>query len=231
VQVRVKYFVTLHASTDEITRARAEDPWVRVRETPEQYAAETAPKLPARKLKASWVREIVNGSKPDEDVLVREPDWVLVRDNKKCNDRHKPKDAYYIALFEDTSLGSLRDLRAEHLPLLRRVLGEAPAAVHERLAAADPEAPLPQLVCFVQYEPLYWYLHVHVVSVQHKMFAEWTGGNLALMMLDRCHTLEDVIGRLELRGDYYAHAVLPCLVKRAGTSTPLQACDTGCDGT
>jgi hypothetical protein len=111
------------------------------------------------------------------------------------------------------------------------VLGEAPAAVHERLAAADPEAPLPQLVCFVQYQPLYWYLHVHVVSVQHAMFAEWASGNLALMMLDRCHTLEDVIGRLELRGDYYVHAALPCLVKRAGTSTPLQACGTGCDGT
>ena len=228
VQVRVKYVVTRDASTDEITRARAADPWVRVRESPEQYAAETAPKLPARKLAAAWVREIIDGSKPDEDVLVREPDWVLVRDSKKCHDPHKPEDAYYIALFEDASLGSLRDLRAEHLPLLRRVLSEAPAAVHERLAAAETEAPLPQLVCYVQYEPLYWYLHVHVVSVQHKMFTEWTGSNLALMALDRWHTLEDVIERLELRGDYYAHAQLPCLVKRAGTAEPPQASGTGC---
>lgn len=108
VQVRVKYFVTLDASTDEITRARAKDPWVRVRETPEQYIAETAPKLPARKLEASWTREIIDGSKPDEDVLVRERDWVLVRDYKKCHDPHKPEDAYYIALFEDASLSSLR---------------------------------------------------------------------------------------------------------------------------
>lgn len=222
VQVRVKYIVTRDATADEITRARAEDPWVRVRETPAQYAAETVPMLPARKLAAAWVREIVNGSKPDEDVLVREPDWVLVRDHKKCHDPHKPEDAYYIALFEDASLGSLRDLRAEHLPLLRRVLGEAPAAVHARLAAADPEAPLPQLVCFVQYEPLYWYLHVHVVSAQHKMFTEWAGSNLALMALDRWHSLEDVIERLELRGDYYAHAALPCLVKRAGASLPVK---------
>ena len=83
VQVRVKYIVTRDATADEITRARAEDPWVRVRETPAQYAAETVPMLPARKLAAAWVREIVNGSKPDEDVLVREPDWVLVRDHKK----------------------------------------------------------------------------------------------------------------------------------------------------
>jgi len=228
MQVRVKYFVILDASTDEITRARAEDPWVRVRETPEQYIAETAPKLPARKLKASWTREIIDGSKPDEDVLVRERDWLLVRDYRKCHDPHKPEDAYYIALFEDASLSSLRDLRAEHLPLLRRVLGEAPAAVLERLAAADPEAPLPQLVCFVQYEPTYWYLHVHVVAAQHKMFTEWKSGNLALMALDRWHTLEDVIERLELRGDYYAHAALPCLVKqqRVGTSMPPGACDT-----
>jgi m7GpppX diphosphatase len=198
---------------------------VRVRETPAQYAAETLPMLPARKLAAAWVRKIIDGSKAGEDVVVREPDWVLVRDYKKCDDPHKPADAYYVALFEDAGLGSLRDLRAEHLPLLRRVLGEAPAVVHARLAAADPDAPLPQLVCFVQYEPLYWYLHVHVVSVQHKMFTEWTGGNLALMALDRWHSLEDVIGRLELHGDYYAHAALPCLVKRqrVGTSS-LAAC-------
>ena len=122
VQVRVKYIVTRDATADEITRARAEDPWVRVRETPAQYAAETVPMLPARKLAAAWVREIIDGSKPDEDVLVREPDWVLVRDHKKCHDPHKPEDAYYVALFEDASLGSLRDLRAEHLPLLRRQL-------------------------------------------------------------------------------------------------------------
>jgi len=224
VQVRVKYTVTRDATPEEITRARAEDPWVRVRETPEQYAAETVPKLPARKLAAAWVRQIIDGSKPHEDVLVREPDWVLVRDHKKCPDLHAAADAYYIALFEDTSLGSLRDLRAEHLPLLRRVLAEAPAAVHARLAAADPDAALPQLVCFVQYWPLYWYLHVHVVSARHKMFTEWAGGNLALMALDRWHTLEDVIERLELRGDYYAHAALPCLVKqpRAAAGLPQE---------
>lgn len=215
-QVCVKYIVTRDATQDEITRARAEAPWVRVRETPEYYAAVTEPKLAERKLKAVWVRDIIDCTRLDEDVLVREPDWMLVRDYKKCNNPHTPEDAYYLALFEDVRLGSLRDLRAEHLPLLRRVLGEAPAAVHARLAAASPDAPLPQLVCFVQYEPLYWYLHVHVVSAQHKMFTAWAGGNLALFALDRWHTLEDVIERLELRGDYYAHAALPCLVKHAG---------------
>ena len=91
---------------------------MRVRETPERYAAVTAPQLAERQSKAAWVRGIIDGKSAGEDVLKREPDWVLVRDYKKCDNLTSPEAAYYIALFEDASLGSLRDLRTEHLPLL-----------------------------------------------------------------------------------------------------------------
>jgi len=230
-RVDVVYDVTRNATPQDIARARAQQ-WFRVRETRLQYDTLVVPALERHAQRDVWVRNVLDGTHEADRVILRDADWLLVRDPKFA-DTCDLDQLYYLALFHDVRLRSLRDLSGEHLPLLRRVMAEATARVREahfegnayvqaqeymRAQGVELARP-PQLVMFVQYHPTFWYLHVHVVTARSKLFTDWAGEAVALIALDRMHKLEDVIEKLELREDYYADAVLSTLVRgeaRAG---------------
>lgn len=90
-----------------------------------------------------------------------------------------------IAAREDAPL-SLRDLRAEHLPLLRAMRDVAVPALLQRYGLAED-----QLVAYFHYPPSFPWLHLHL---RHLSVA-----NLGL----RTHALDQVIHSIEVCGDYY----------------------------
>ena len=110
-----------------------------------------------------WVWNIIEGrsevdrvlfaspsSSPHPFTLVAHPEWDL----RTTNAFHA------IALFHDSTLRSLRDLTAEHLPMLAELRREVGRVVEDRLGVTESGVML-----YLHYPPSYYLLHVHVVGV------------------------------------------------------------------
>jgi m7GpppX diphosphatase len=104
---------------------------------------------------------------------------------------------YCLALVQRRDLASLRDLRPQHLPLLRNVLRKGLEAIKTQFGVSGDE-----IFVFLHYLPSYFHLHVHFVHTD----AEPTHG----MQVAKAHMLADVISCIELCGDFYKRATLTC---------------------
>ncbi|XP_068028360.1 m7GpppX diphosphatase isoform X2 [Anomalospiza imberbis] len=143
-----------------------------------------------------WVYNILE-KKAEADRIVHEnPDpsngFVLVPDLKW--NQNQLDDLYLIALVHRRQIKSLRDLTAEHLPLLRNVLQEGKEAIEKRFGV-----PGSQLRIYLHYQPSYHHLHVHFTAL---------GYDAPGSSVERAHLLADVIDNLAMDSMYYQKRAL-----------------------
>jgi m7GpppX diphosphatase len=120
-----------------------------VRETPARYAALVAPHIAALPAaRTQWVSDILSGAAEADKVLHSDDALVLMPDMKW--DLRTIASLYLVALARDPALASMRDLRAQHLPLLRAVRTQAARVAGERWGV-----PPGALRCYVHYPPSY----------------------------------------------------------------------------
>lgn len=93
---------------------------------------------------------------------------------------------------KDTSLLSVRDLKGEHLPLLKSILTNGYQTIQQKYAL-----PQHKIRCYFHYLPTYWLLHVHFVHVDKQ--GEDTRENV---------NLEQVINNLEMNPKYYQQCTM-----------------------
>jgi len=191
-------------------------------ETPELYRTKTLPIINSvPKASIQWVDNIVSCIKPDqvaytydmehnrmkEKVVFSDPDkekgFALLVDFKWKKHPKKiegvnlnkveTEGLYCIAFPVNNSLRTIRDLRAEHLPLLKSIRDKGVAAIkkHYGINRAD-------LRIFIHYLPQFYYFHVHFTgpSIDFGVFA------------DQARMLDEVIGNLELDPEYYTKCQL-----------------------
>ena len=104
------------------------------------------------------------------------------------------EDLYCLAIVHKKGLKSVRDLTREHLPLLRKLLYEAPAAIESKFGV-----PASQLRIYFHYQPTYYHLHVHYSHVDFK--APGTTAEKAQMLSTVIHNIEN--------GRGYCRATIP----------------------
>ncbi|NWZ13068.1 DCPS diphosphatase, partial [Agelaius phoeniceus] len=143
-----------------------------------------------------WVYNILE-KKAEADRIVHEnPDpsngFVLVPDLKW--NQNQLDDLYLIALVHRREIKSLRDLTAEHLPLLRNVLQEGKEAIGKRFGVSSS-----QLRIYLHYQPSYYHLHVHFTAL---------GYDAPGSSVERAHLLADVIDNLAMDSMYYQKRAL-----------------------
>ncbi|XP_023797322.1 m7GpppX diphosphatase isoform X2 [Cyanistes caeruleus] len=143
-----------------------------------------------------WVYNILE-KKAEADRIVHEnPDpsngFVLVPDLKW--NQNQLDDLYLIALVHRREIKSLRDLTAEHLPLLRNVLQEGKEAIVKRFGVSGS-----QLRIYLHYQPSYQHLHVHFTAL---------GYDAPGSSVERAHLLADVIDNLAMDSMYYQKRAL-----------------------
>jgi len=179
-------------------------------ETPELYAAVTVPRLVAGAAKQdAWVANIIEGKKEQEHVVAELGcDQIIVVKDYKWQDESNTDNLYYLAMFKDLSIRSLRDLRgSRHVKALHRLRKEVIPGLAKRHGVSSD-----QLLAYVHYHPTFWYFHVHIVSCKHVMFTGEGSQNLLLSAMDRFHKLDTIIALLEANSEYYASASLPILL-------------------
>ncbi|KAM6045084.1 LOW QUALITY PROTEIN: m7GpppX diphosphatase [Theristicus caerulescens] len=167
-----------------------------VRETWEDYKNITLPFIQSQSFSIQWVYNILEKKAEADRIIHENPDpcngFVLVPDFKW--NQTQLDDLYLIALIHRREVKSLRDLTAEHLPLLRNILQEGKEAVTKRFGV-----PGSQLRIYLHYQPSYYHLHVHFTAL---------GYDAPGSSVERAHLLADVIDNLAMDSMYYQKRAL-----------------------
>ncbi|KAJ1918654.1 hypothetical protein H4219_002457 [Mycoemilia scoparia] len=104
---------------------------------------------------------------------------------------------YMVVLVHRRDLKSLRDLTAQHLPLLNNIQDKVIGAVKDKFPGFHSD----QLRFYIHYQPSYYHLHIHVTNVQLETPSMFAG---------RAHMLDTVIDNITTFGsDYYQKATIP----------------------
>ncbi|EHB01879.1 Scavenger mRNA-decapping enzyme DcpS [Heterocephalus glaber] len=148
-----------------------------------QSDSEQLPK--ALKMHEIWVYNILDKKAEADRIVYENPDpsdgFVLIPDLKW--NQQQLDDLYLIAICHRRGIRSLRDLTAEHLPLLRNILQEGQEAILQRYQLTGD-----RLRVYLHYLPSYYHLHVHFTALGFE--APGTG-------VERAHLLAEVIENLE----------------------------------
>ena len=168
-------------------------------ESPHMYKAVTKPwidSIPASK--TTWVHNILEGHSEADSVLYSDHDprhgFVILPDMKW--DRRTLSSLYLVAIVRDASLTNLRDLRKEHIPLLRNIQRAGAQVAHNCFGLAKPseDGSSSPLRCFLHYMPTYFHLHVHMLSAN---YVSHPGA-----LVGQAQLLDDIISLLELGVDF-----------------------------
>jgi m7GpppX diphosphatase len=192
------------ASDRQIQRVLPSAAFHMIDETPEIYERVVKPMVQnfVQDGSLSWVANVVEGKKEKERLLLDTEDYILNIDTKWKSHPdplstsreewlgHKAtEDLYCLAIVKSSALTSLRDLRSEHLPLLRSILTECPRVIEEVYGV-----PSHHLRIFVHYQPQFYQFHVHFTRLENEFGCQ----------AERAHLLLDVVQNLELDDEYYA---------------------------
>lgn len=94
------------------------------------------------------VQDILSGKKEEDKVIYNDDTVIIVPDSKW--DMTTVSTLYLLAIARDSNLKSMRDLRGEHIPLLKRIKEEATATVKDKWGVSAGG-----LRFFVHYQPSY----------------------------------------------------------------------------
>lgn len=192
------------------------------RETPSAYEAAHVPYIRGIPPGAiGWVYKILNKEKEVERLLYDNPepeeDGFLINTDPKWTTHPDPKttprrewvghagtrELYCLGLSHRRDIRSLRDLRPEHLPLLRAMAAKGREVIREVYGLPDES-----LRIFVHYPPQFYHFHVHFTNVSVDVG----------VTTERAHLLDDVIDNIERNPEHYATCNITC---RMGENDPL----------
>ncbi|XP_078054945.1 m7GpppX diphosphatase isoform X2 [Mustelus asterias] len=108
-------------------------------------------------------------------------------------------DLYLIAICKRHGVKSVRDLTAEHLPMLQNILKEGQVAISKQY-----NIPGSQLRIYFHYQPSYYHLHIHFTAL---------GYDAPGTTVERAHLLSSVIENLQTNPEYYQKRTLTFALK------------------
>ncbi|CAD6884692.1 unnamed protein product [Tilletia laevis] len=193
----VKMTLIRPVTETHILKYSAQDKYL-FRETPEVYEGVVKPWIrsqPASRI--NWVYNILDKLKEKDSIIYEEPSpesgFIIVPDLKW--DQQTLSSLYLVAIVHNRSLRSLRDLRREHVPMLRAIGHAAERVAKDRYGVKPGMGGGSSSVrCFLHYQPTYYHLHVHILHASH---VSYTGA-----IVGQAHLLDDVIDLLELGVDF-----------------------------
>ncbi|PWN31767.1 scavenger mRNA decapping enzyme [Meira miltonrushii] len=216
VDAHVKLTIIRPATEAHILKYTEQEKFM-VTETPETYAGIVEPWIKNQPVeRIQWVYNILEKKKEADTILFERQgssDGFIILPDLKW-DQKTLSSLYLVAIVHDRSLRSMRDLKKEHIPLLRSIMQEGQRVAKEKFGLGKGEsesAGLSKVRCFLHYQPTYYHLHVHLLS------SDYTSHPGALV--GQAHLLDDVIDLLEMGVDFTKRTLTYSL----GSRSPLLA--------
>lgn len=180
-------------ATERDVKKYSEQKFYFVRETSSIYEEVTAKYIDSIEPSAlQWVYNILDGSSEKENVLYREDSFLLVKDYKWM-DESSIRDFHILGLVMDKKIRSIRDLRGEHIMLLKDIRAHGLRVLQDRF-----KIPHSQIRVYFHYLPTFYHLHVHFDHISSSLEASRAVGKAVL--------LDDVIDALVIDEQYYTKA-------------------------
>lgn len=172
-------------------------------ETPDIYRKYVDPYIQTMKGdRIKWVYNILFEGKESETFVYHDKDpklgFVVLPDMKW--DRINLDALYLVTIVNRKDISSIRDLNSSHLTFLKNLKNRIVEVTSEKFGIEKD-----QLRLFVHYQPSYYHFHIHIVNIKHQGLKD--GLNVGKAIL-----LDDIIGNIELVGDYYQRRSLGYLI-------------------
>lgn len=106
-----------------------------------------------------WVYNVIDGSREKELTIFRNELFTLQLDYKY--NKGDIESLYLLALPVQMDLKSIRDLTAEHLPLLKSIIENSLNAIEEKLNVSRT-----LIKALFHYHPTFYHLHIHFAHVE-----------------------------------------------------------------
>mmetsp|Transcript_11257 Transcript_11257/g.31822 ORF Transcript_11257/g.31822 Transcript_11257/m.31822 type:complete len:646 (+) Transcript_11257:59-1996(+) len=192
------------ASDRQIQRASPSPRTVLVEETAELYDAVVKPHIQAIVAggSLSWVKNIVDGTKEAERLILDTDDYIVNIDTKwrshpdpnttpreEWLHHSSTADLYCLGIFKADGVACMRDLKVEHVPTLKSMVDEGIAAIERTYGV-----PRDQIRCYCHYLPQFMHFHVHYTRLENEIGCQ----------VERGHLVSDIIQNLEMDPDYYS---------------------------
>ncbi|ELP90149.1 scavenger mRNA-decapping enzyme DcpS, putative [Entamoeba invadens IP1] len=171
-------------------------------ETREMYEQIMLPQI--KKIPSSVTQWIDNYGSLKSTPLYTQDDFFLVPDVK-----WNMKDLtqfYAICFSRDSSILSIRSLRQQHVPFLKKLKTEVLEFIHNTYGLEKDE-----IVVYCHYHPSFWHFHVHFTNIA---FPSLTRNNV----IGKAVLLDTIIQNLQICDSYYQNADLQITL---GTSSHL----------
>ncbi len=185
----------VHPVPEKILLKNTASPSHLIEESPELYQACTLPfiqALPAESIQ--WILNITDLGHEKEHVLFRreglEAGWTLVKDYKV--DKEKKEGFHFNALLHRKDIRSIRDVTADHIPLLEDIVQTGKRAIAKEVGIDEDV-----IRVYVHYPPSFYHFHVHFIHVK----VEGSG-----VRAERAMLLSTILQNLRLKHDYYQQA-------------------------
>ncbi|KAI5184723.1 m7GpppX diphosphatase [Nematocida homosporus] len=208
----VKYTI-IHPATPALIKKYTESDHVIVKESYAHYKEAVLPLALSKGPSSLWIENLFTeaaGKKApyltsmNEHLLYIDPDFLICPDLKW--DRVNLDSLYLVVLFKDASLYTIRELQAQHIPLLKRVI----KAVEKVLSTYGLD--LNQIKMYFHYYPTFYRLHIHASALK----TLWKGTTIGSAIM-----LQDVIQNLTICSDYYKRVELEISISTASYLYPV----------
>eukprot|EP01082_Thalassiosira_pseudonana_P002505 g1946.t1 g1946 contig11:406548-407738(+) len=206
------------ASASQIARAMPIMGHTLVHETPAMYETIVKPHIQIIVDSGSldWIINVIELKKETERLLVDNEQFVINVDTKwrshpsplnvprkEWLNHPSVEDLYCLAITKLKGIASLRDLRSEHIPMLKAMNEEGLRAI-KTIYGVESD----QIRVFVHYQPQFYHFHVHFTRLQNEVGSS----------CERGHLLFDVLQNLEMDDEYYSKRTIVYKLKRG---TPI----------
>ncbi|CAJ1057921.1 m7GpppX diphosphatase [Xyrichtys novacula] len=186
----IKTTVVCPATEKHVKKYQRQESFL-VEETGEDYESITLPYIKQQSFSLQWVYNILEKKAEADRIVYEDPDpklgFVLLPDFKW--DQKQVEDLYLIAIAHCRDIKSIRDLKSDHLPLLKNIFQKGKEAIMLRY-----NLPASKLRVYLHYQPSYYHLHVHFTKL---------GFEAPGCSVERAHLLSDVIQNLQSDSQYY----------------------------
>ena len=207
------------ANNRQISRAMPSLGSTLIHETPQLYQNIVQPYIQSIVDGGSlgWINNIIQVKKEKERLLVNSDQFIINIDTKwrthppplttpreQWYDHKSVADLYCLGIIKQKGIASLRDLRGEHVPMLKSIQQQGFDAI-ENIYGVKSD----QIRCFVHYQPQFYHFHVHFTRLENEVGST----------VERGHLVCDIVQNLEMDPQYYCKRTIAYKLKKGA---PLQ---------